>query len=251
MKSLSILLLVFSGLRACAQENETFYIFNGNWEGIKDVKKAKYFIHSQKVNDTCWQWDYYNYIGPRIKTESYKDEQAKIPNGFFAYYNNSGYLDSCGYVSNSRKDRYWTYFRSDSGKVYLRETYDHGKLIRTENYEDSTKRKEDESSDKTFAKVEVESAFVGGAKSWQTFLNKNLQYPQRAVDAEAQGMVWVLFVVDTNGKVTEPVVAKSVEYSLDQESLRIIQLSPDWNPAFQNGQIVKSYKKQPIVFQLQ
>jgi len=134
----------------------------------------------------------------------------------------------------------------------MRQTYDNGKLTKTNYYSDNPPEKDDEQGqDKTFAKVEVESDFVGGMKSWQSFLNKNLQYPKRAIDSEVQGMVWVLFVVDIKGKVTEPVIAKSVEFSLDQEALRIIQMSPDWTPAFQDGKMVKSYKKQPIIFQFQ
>ena len=251
MRNFILATISLMSLHTSAQEKESYYLFNEKWEGVKDVKKAKFFIHTLQVNDTCWEWDYYNFLGPRLRTESYKDIDGKIPNGFFAYYNSNGYLDSCGYVSNWRKDNYWTYFRGDSGKVYLRETYDHGKLIKSENYNDPSQDSSEALHEKTFAKVEVESDFVGGAKSWQTFLNKNLKYPERAINAEAQGMVWVLFVVDTKGKVTEPVIAKSVEFSLDQESLRIINLSPHWNPAFQNGKIVKSYKKQPIIFQLQ
>src|SRR3989440_4779213 len=191
-----------------AQEKESYYIFDRDWNPVKNVKQAKYFIHVEKKDDTTWQWDYYNFIGPRIKTESYKDEKGAIPNGFFAYYSSSGFLDSCGQVINQRKHQIWTYFQGDSGKVYLRKTYAHGFLIKTEDYRQRKEVAETDTMQKTFAKVEVESEFNGGTKAWQTYLNKNLRYPERAINAESQGMVWVLFVVDTKGKLTEPVIAK-------------------------------------------
>ena len=250
MKKLSLALLLLVRFSASAQENESYYIFDAKWNPMKNINKAKFFLHSHKINDTCWQFDYYNFTGPRIKTESYRDQDAKIPNGFFAYYNNDGYLDSCGYVASWHKDQYWTYFHAETGKVYMRKTYDHGMLVKTEDYGNEHEEEKVETEQSTFSKVEIESEFEGGAKGWQTFLNKNLRYPQRAMDSEIQGMVWVLFVVDKEGKVTEPVIAKSVEFSIDEESLRILRISPNWHPAFQGGRIVKSYKKQPIIFQM-
>jgi protein TonB len=250
MNKLILVLLLLIRFSAWAQNNESYYIFDADWNPIKNIKKAKFFLHSHKMNDTCWQFDYYNFTGPRLKTESYRDQDAKIPNGFFAYYNNDGYLDSCGYVANWHKNQDWTYFHAESGKVYLKKTYDHGTLVKTEDFSNKEEEKAD-TGRRIFSDVEIESEFEGGLKSWQTFLNKNLKYPQRAIDASVQGTVWVVFIVDKEGKVSEPVIAKSVEFSIDQESLRIIQISPKWHPAFQNGRLVKSYKKQPIIFMLQ
>jgi protein TonB len=243
-------LLLTLGSFSQAQQTDSYYIFDGNWNPIKNINRAKFLMHTAKVNDTCWQWDYYNFKGPLIKIESYRDADGKVPNGFFAYYNNAGYLDSCGYVVNQRKDRLWTYFQGDSGKVYFTQTFEYGKLVKSEDYRIKRGPKE-EIVDKTLSKVEVESEFPGGAKAWQTYLTKNLNYPQRAVDLKIDGTVWILFIVDTEGKITEPVVAKSAEFSMDQESLRMIRNSPLWTPAFQNGRKVKSYKKQPLVFRFQ
>jgi len=251
MKKIILPLVLLCYYTCFAQKNESYFIFDGKWNPVQDVKKAKFFIHSEKINDTCWQLNYYNFLGPLIKTESFREEEAKTANGFFAYYSKDGYLDSCGYVVNFKKDQYWTYFRGDSGKVYQRKIYDHGKLIKLEDYSQEQPDKEEEAKDWTFANLKLESEFTGGSASWQTYLNKNLRYPQRAIDAESQGTVWILFVVDKEGKVVEPVIAKSVEFSIDQESIRIIKKSPTWTPAFKEGKRVNSYKKQPIVFRLE
>ena len=114
-------------------------------------------------------------------------------------------------------------------------------------------KKDDEDYDKTFTKVEIESSFPGGLAGWGKYLQKNLRYPDFAVKYKIQGQVMIAFVVDTEGHIPVNTVRvdRSVEYSLDQEALRIIFVSPEWAPAIQNGRKVKSYKKQPVTFKLQ
>ena len=58
-------------------------------------------------------------------------------------------------------------------------------------------------------------------------------------------------MINNEGKVENAFVERSVEYSTDKESLRIINESGDWIPALKNGRKVKSYKRQPIDYKLQ
>lgn len=111
-------------------------------------------------------------------------------------------------------------------------------------------RKEEEDWDKTFTKVEIESEYPGGAAAWQRYLNRNLRYPQEAIDNEVQGAVVVQFIVDKEGNVSD-VEAISGPQELRGEAVRVIKKSGKWTPAVQNGRQVKSYKKQPIVFRLE
>lgn len=111
-------------------------------------------------------------------------------------------------------------------------------------------KKEEEDWDKTFTKVEIESAYPGGMAAWQRYLNKNLHYPQEAIDQEIQGTVVVQFIVDKEGNVSD-VEAISGPNELRDEAIRVIKKSGKWTPAIQNGRQVKSYKKQPIVFKLE
>ena len=111
-------------------------------------------------------------------------------------------------------------------------------------------KKDDEDWDKTFTKVEIESEYPGGASAWQRYLNKNLHYPQDAIDNEIQGTVVVQFIVDKAGVVSD-VEAISGPNELRAEAVRVIKKSGTWTPAVQNGRQVKSYKKQPITFRLE
>jgi protein TonB len=111
-------------------------------------------------------------------------------------------------------------------------------------------KKVEEDWDKTFTKVEIESEYPGGAAAWQRYLNRNLRYPQDAIDNEIQGTIVVQFIVDKEGMVSE-VEAISGPKELRDEAVRVIKKSGKWTPAVQNGRQVKSYKKQPIVFRLE
>ncbi len=111
-------------------------------------------------------------------------------------------------------------------------------------------KKVEEDWDKTFTKVEIESEYPGGAAAWQRYLNRNLRYPQDAIDNEIQGTVVVQFIVDKEGMVSE-VESISGPKELRDEAVRVIRKSGKWTPAVQNGRQVKSYKKQPIVFRLE
>jgi periplasmic protein TonB len=112
--------------------------------------------------------------------------------------------------------------------------------------------KDNEDYDKTFTKVEIESDFPGGAAAWLRYLNKNLRYPDDAVNNEIQGTVIVQFIVDKEGNVSDVQPISGPENGgLREEAVRVIKKSGKWTPAVQNGRQVKSYKKQPIVFKLE
>jgi len=111
-------------------------------------------------------------------------------------------------------------------------------------------KKDETDYDKTFTKVEIESEYPGGTAAWQRYLNKNLHYPQEAIDNEIQGTIVVQFIVDKEGNVSD-VEAISGPNELRDEAMRVIKKSGKWTPAVQNGRQVKSYKKQPIVFKLE
>ncbi|HTL07925.1 MAG TPA: energy transducer TonB [Chitinophagaceae bacterium] len=106
-----------------------------------------------------------------------------------------------------------------------------------------------EEPDTRFIPIEVESTYPGGVAAWTTFLNRNLNYPQAAIDNRIEGTVLVQFIVDADGSVSN-VAAISGPAELFASAVAVIKKSGKWTPALQNGSYVKSYKKQPISFKL-
>lgn len=110
--------------------------------------------------------------------------------------------------------------------------------------------KKQDTGDDIFRTVEIESQYPGGMPAWSAFLYRNLVYPQQAIDNGQQGTVYVQFIVDTNGQVSN-VTAISGPEELRAAAVNVIKKSGRWTPAIQNGRNVKSYKKQPVTFRLQ
>ncbi|HTR32183.1 MAG TPA: TonB family protein [Puia sp.] len=116
---------------------------------------------------------------------------------------------------------------------------------------EAPKHTEENTYDKIFTKVEIESQYPGGAAAWLRFLNKNLRYPEDALNNNIQGTVMVQFIVDKLGDISSvEVVSGPDQGGLREEAVRVIKKSGQWLPAIQNGAKVKSYKRQPVVFVL-
>jgi protein TonB len=112
-------------------------------------------------------------------------------------------------------------------------------------------KKVEDDADKIFMKVEVESSFPGGMAAWQRYLNKSLRYPDDAVNNEITGRVTVRFIVDKDGNVSDvEAVGGPEQGGLREEAVRVIKKSGKWTPAQQNGRYVKSYKEQPVTFEM-
>jgi protein TonB len=103
--------------------------------------------------------------------------------------------------------------------------------------------------DAPFTAVEIESQYPGGLPAWSAFLNRNLIYPQDAADNNIQGTVYIQFIVDIEGNVSN-VTAISGPEELRAAAVVVIKKSGKWTAAIQNGMKVKSYKKQPVTFKL-
>jgi len=122
---------------------------------------------------------------------------------------------------------------------------------KTSSSKDTLKKSMEEEYDKTFTKTEIEAAYPGGQAAWMRFLTKNLRYPDNAINNEIQGVVYIQFIVDKDGSVSDiSAVSGPTNGGLRQEGIRLIKLSGKWVPAIQNGRQVKAYKKVPFTFKL-
>lgn len=104
--------------------------------------------------------------------------------------------------------------------------------------------------DKVYNTVEEMPEFPGGQNALMRWLADNLKYPMEAAEAGIQGRVVVKFVIDKNGNVTNPTVARSVCDALDAEALRIVRSMPKWTPGKQDGKCVAVEYSLPVVFRI-
>jgi periplasmic protein TonB len=261
MKNNPILILLLALAQLChaqAYKNEKLIYFDANGEKTKE-KNAVVLEQLIKIDDTLYEINFYQPDGPMIRSIQSDDPDGNVLTGNFRSYNAVGSLDSSGTYQAGKRNGKWSVY--SNGRFTQELMYEHGNLawtkdtlqLKKENDSIAAGTKKDTAGDKVFTKVEIESAFPGGAKVWLGYINKNLHYPGNAVKKHIEGKVVIAFVVDKQGHVpvNKVFVDRSLEYSLDQEALRIIFSTPLWLPAVQNGRNVNSYKKQPIIFRLQ
>ncbi len=110
---------------------------------------------------------------------------------------------------------------------------------------------DDESKAEVFVIVEDMPEFPGGELALRKWIADNVKYPVIAAENGIQGKVYVQFVVDRNGGISNARIARGVDPSLDQEALRVVNNLPKWRPGMQRGKPVRVSYTVPINFQLQ
>ncbi|MBS1653528.1 MAG: energy transducer TonB [Bacteroidetes bacterium] len=110
--------------------------------------------------------------------------------------------------------------------------------------------KKDDDENKVFEKVEVEASFKGGEGAWRKYLERNLNANTPVDNGAPEGSytVWVQFIVDKEGNISDVKALTNHGYGMEEEAVRVIKKGPAWVPALQNGRNVKAYRKQPITF---
>ena len=115
-------------------------------------------------------------------------------------------------------------------------------------YEEEEEVEEEE----IFIIVEHMPSFQGGdLNQFRNFIQKNLSYPEIAAENGIQGRVFVSFVVEPDGSVSNVKVLRGVDPAIDKEAIRAIKNSPKWSPGQQRGKPVRVSFNMPIVFVLQ
>jgi periplasmic protein TonB len=240
----AIFLLFGKQLTAQDKKEGYFLLFDKDMKQVTLVKEASYFLNVRQLNDTAWRYDYYGAAGPRIRTETYKDEEGTIPNGRFAWYNAMGYIDSTGAAQNGKRHGGWHYYKPFSFEIEINKQYDHGLLVKEIDYRVKSNDAPTKSNDDY-----KEPKFKG---SFKEFLEENLQFPERAQNMNLGSIVTVMFKLDEKAVVVDPLVLRSIEYSLDHEAERVlIKSSGNWKPGYKNGQPVSTWHQQSISFVLQ
>ena len=101
-----------------------------------------------------------------------------------------------------------------------------------------------------FTTVEVQPSFMGGNSEMYKFLGKNLKYPSAAQRANIQGKVFLSFIVEKDGSITDIETMKGIGFGCDEEAMRVVKLMPNWIAGKQNGRNVRVKFTIPVFFRL-
>ncbi|MEI6123432.1 MAG: energy transducer TonB [Bacteroidota bacterium] len=101
-----------------------------------------------------------------------------------------------------------------------------------------------------FTVVEQMPVYPGGDDARIAFLQSQIQYPQRAKEKGIQGTVYVTFVVNMDGSVTDVKILRGIGGGCDEEAVRVVRLMPKWQAGKQDGDPVRVQFNMPIRFSL-
>lgn len=107
---------------------------------------------------------------------------------------------------------------------------------------------EEEDPNTLFIIVEESAAPVGGVSAFNEFIARNVAYPAQARRMDIQGKVFVEFVVERDGTLTNIRVIKGIGAGCDEEAVRVVGIAPKWIPGKQRGKPVRQKMILPIAF---
>lgn len=104
--------------------------------------------------------------------------------------------------------------------------------------------------DSVLTMVEEMPEFPGGNLEMNLFLKKNILYPFKELQNGISGTVYVSFIVEKDGSITDVKIIKGVAGGpgLSREALRVVRLMPNWSPGKQGGKLVRTIFTLPIKF---
>jgi protein TonB len=95
-------------------------------------------------------------------------------------------------------------------------------------------------SEQPFFFVEVMPSFRGGdLNKFRQWVQMRTNYPQEAVEKKIKGRVYLTFIIEKDGSVSNVTIVKGVDPLIDNEAVKVIQSSPKWAPGLQRGHPVR------------
>jgi protein TonB len=109
---------------------------------------------------------------------------------------------------------------------------------------------EEVKEEQIFVFVEDQPGYPGGDAARIKYLQENIKYPEMAKESGIQGIVYVTFVVEKDGRITSVKVLRGIGGGCDEEAVRVIKKMPKWKPGKQRGRSVRVQFNMPVRFVL-
>jgi len=137
-------------------------------------------------------------------------------------------------IDDKKNDNFWDFLNNDTE---LDSLYD---------FSDDEENIEDNIVYPTWM-LNEQPKFNGDLKE---YYQKNIVYPQEELQNNIEGTVWIDFVIEKDGSITNIEVFRSVSPGLDKEAQRVIKNMPKWIPGKQMQKPVRVKFRQPIKFKI-
>ncbi|HRF78975.1 MAG TPA: energy transducer TonB [Flavobacteriales bacterium] len=101
-----------------------------------------------------------------------------------------------------------------------------------------------------FTIVEQMPEFPGGQEAMTAYISKNLKYPEKAIEEGIEGVVFITFVVEPDGRISGVTVLRGIGAGCNEEAVRVVSSMPNWKPGYQRGKAVRVKYNLPIRYKL-
>lgn len=241
MKPLFTLLISFFTGIVFGQDT-TFYDIEGNQ--TKSIASCHHYeIIERDASDTNKVvLRAYFKSGQMKSLTNYNPYSKKKLNGKFQeWFENGQIRKDIEYKDDNYDGNLLTYW--ENGQLKRKDSYQDGKWLEGKCW--NAKGKEVK-----YFNYEVMPIYKGGEDELFRYIGKNTYYPQKERKSGIQGTVYIQFVVDKDGSVTNVRVLRGVSEGLDEEAVRIVSSLPKWTPAYLDGEPVTIKYVLPIKFKL-
>lgn len=106
-------------------------------------------------------------------------------------------------------------------------------------------------NEKVYAEVDTVPEYEGGINALMNFLAQHIRYPRIARINGTEGTVYVSFIVEKDGSVSDVEVKRGIGDGCDEESVRVVKLMKKWKPGKKDGKNVRCHFILPIRYQLE
>lgn len=101
-----------------------------------------------------------------------------------------------------------------------------------------------------FDVVETQPNPPGGMEGWNSYLASSLTYPEQARRMGVEGTVIVVFVVNSDGSISDVDILRGIGAGCDEVAMQVVKNAPNWEPGSQRGKVVNTRMRLPIRFKL-
>ena len=247
MKRKKIRQLLLSTIISCIISSSSFAqttvkYFDSSWNTIpKD--SAFYFTEIVKEGSLYRCRSYWMKSKKICYKSVFVDSLLSKQKGIMLKYYENGQIDDS------------TNFYDDGIIKNVHHYYPNGKLWVYYTYDENSKKTSTKAFDKKNNKIEdfiymKEASFQESIAEWLRYLSKNVNADVPVKNGAPIGnyQVVIRFIVDKKGKVQGAYPETNLGFGMEAEALRVIQNSPEWNPAIMMGKPVNAYRKQPLTF---
>ena len=139
------------------------------------------------------------------------------------------------------------YLREEGKSVVKGISWDEDRKETADYYIDSAKQID---KNEVYQIVDKMPEFPGGEKALLNYISENIVYPQSAKDKNISGRVFVSFVIEKDGSVSDVKVMRGIDKECDAEAIRVVKAMPKWKPGMDDGKPVKVSYMLPVNFKL-